>query len=156
MNTSTFDEKRYIILFVRLAIGIAFLSAVFDRVGLWGNPGDINVAWGSFKLFEDYVAYLNPFLSIALVTIVAYFVTVLEVVLGIMLILGFRLKLVALLSATLLLIFALSMTVIMGIKAPLDYSVFSVSAASFLLYLFIKEKEKADELWNAKEKALNV
>ena len=48
------------------------------------------------------------------------------------------------------------MTVIMGIKAPLDYSVFSVSAASFLLYLFIKEKEKADELWNSKEKALNV
>jgi len=59
-----------------------------------------------------------------------------------MLILGLRLKAVALLSASLLLIFALSMTFIIRIKAPLDYSVFSVSAASFLLYLFIKEKEE--------------
>ncbi|PHR72994.1 MAG: DoxX protein [Arcobacter sp.] len=142
MNTLKINEKKYIIIFVRLSLGIAFLSAVLDRFGLWGNPGETNVAWGSFKLFEDYVFYLNPFLSIVLVKIVAYFVTILEVALGIMLILGFRLKAVALISATLLLIFALSMTFIMGIKVPLDYSVFSVSAASFLLYLFIKAKEE--------------
>ncbi len=140
MKTIKFEEKKYIILFVRLSIGIAFLSAVIDRFGLWGNPGDTNVAWGSFELFENYVAYLNPFLSDTLVLIVSWLVTFLEIVLGIMLILGLRLTLVSLLSAILLLMFALSMTFIMGIKVAFDYSVFTASSAAFLLYLFSKNK----------------
>ena len=58
-----FDEKKKVIFFARLAIGFAFISAVIDRFGVWGNPGDVNVAWGNFSLFKDYVAYLNPFFS---------------------------------------------------------------------------------------------
>ena len=40
---------------------------------------------------------------------------------------------VALASAGLLLIFALAMALSLGIKSPLDYSVFSASAAALLL-----------------------
>jgi len=141
MNTIKVDEKFIITLFVRLAIGIAFISAVADRFGMWGNAGDTNVAWGNFKLFVDYVAYLNPILSSTLATLVSWVVTFLEVILGVLLLFGIRLKIVSLVSAILLLTFALSMTFIMGIKVPFDYSVFSGSAAAFLLYLFIKESE---------------
>ena len=139
MNTIKFDEKKYIIIFVRLALGVAFLSAVLDRFGIWGNPGEANVAWGNFVKFEEYVAYLNPFLTSTFVSIISWIVTSVEAILGIMLILGLRLKLVSLLGAVLLLLFALSMTFVMGIKVPLDYSVFSASAGSFLFYLFLKE-----------------
>jgi len=141
MNTIKFDEKKYILLFVRLAIGVAFLSAVLDRFGIWGNPGDTNVAWGNFQKFEEYVAYLNPFFTDILISIISWVVTSVEAILGIMLILGLRLRLVSLLSAVLLLLFAVSMTYIMGIKVPLDYSVFSASAASFLLYLFLRDED---------------
>jgi len=139
MNTIKFEEKKYIILFVRFAIGIAFLSAVADRFGIWGNPGGENVAWGNFENFVAYVTYLNPFLSNTLNIVLAWVVTFIEVILAGMLILGFRLQLASLLSGVLLLSFALSMTIIMGIKVPFDYSVFTASAASFLLYLFLKK-----------------
>jgi len=33
--------------FLRLALGISFLSAVADRFGLWGVYGQPNVSWGS-------------------------------------------------------------------------------------------------------------
>lgn len=139
MNTIKFEEKKYIIFFVRLAIGVAFLSAVADRFGIWGNPGDENIAWGNFENFVKYVTYLNPYLSNTLSIVISWIVTFIEVILAGMLILGLRLKLASLLSGLLLLIFALSMTIIMGIKVPLDYSVFTASATCFLLYLFLKE-----------------
>lgn len=120
--------------FLRFAIAVAFLSAVFDRFGLWGAPNSTNVAWGDFAHFESYVAYLNPFLTPTLVSCVAWAVTLAEVVLAAMLIFGFFTKEAALASAALLLSFAVSMSFIMGIKVPLDYSVFTASAAAFLLY----------------------
>ena len=109
MNTIKFEEKKYIILFVRFAIGIAFLSAVADRFGIWGNPGGENVAWGNFENFVAYVTYLNPFLSNTLNIVLAWVVTFIEVILAGMLILGFRLQLASLLSGVLLLSFALKM-----------------------------------------------
>ena len=50
-----------------------------------------------------------------------------------MLIFGFKTKIAAYGTGFLLLIFALSMTIALGIKAPLDYSVWVGSAAAFLL-----------------------
>ncbi len=52
---------------------------------------------------------------------------------------GTKTELVGKLSGILLLIFALSMTFSLGIKAPFDYSVFTASAAGFSVGL-IKEK----------------
>jgi uncharacterized membrane protein YphA (DoxX/SURF4 family) len=73
------------------------------------------------------------------IPIIGWVSTVLEIVFGFCLIIGFKTSLMAKLSGWLLLIFALAMTFTRGIKAPLDYSVFAASAGAFGLSL-IKEK----------------
>ena len=55
------------------------------------------------------------------------------ILLGVALVLGAFTRVAAFLSGWLLLLFALSMTFALGLKAPLDFSVFSASAAAFLL-----------------------
>src|SRR5262249_24233775 len=49
-------------LFLRIAPGTSFLSAVADRLGLWGGFRQPNVSWGSFARFIVYTATLNWFL----------------------------------------------------------------------------------------------
>lgn len=127
-------------IFVRFALAITFLSAVADRFGLWGVPGAPHVAWGNYAKFLDYTAILVPWVPKALATILGGIATFLEVGFALMLILGFRIKEVSLGSAILLLTFALSMAFTVGIKAPLDYSVFSASAAAFLLYSAVQAR----------------
>lgn len=75
--------------------------------------------------------------------------TILEIVLGVCLIIGFKTSLTAKLSGWLLLIFALAMTFSVGIKAPLDASVFAASAGAFGLSLI---KERFLEIDNLFEK----
>lgn len=123
----------YAPIYLRLALGAAFLAAVTDRFGLWGPPGTANVAWGDFQHFLDSVSTLNPYLPPSLIAPLGWVVTVAETVLGVALIVGFRKRITALLSGFLLLAFALGMTIGVGIKAPLNYSVFSASAGAFLL-----------------------
>ena len=119
--------------FLRLALAAAFLSAVADRLGLWGAPGDPGVAWGGWDPFVAYTGTLNWFLPEALVPLVAWAATVAEVACGIGLIVGWRLRWFALASGALLLSFALAMTLESGLKGPLEYSVFTASAAAFYL-----------------------
>lgn len=64
---------------------------------------------------------------------VGWTATVAETVLGLALIVGFRTGLAAFLSGLLLLLFAIGMTVGLGILAPLSYSVFTASAGALLL-----------------------
>jgi uncharacterized membrane protein YphA (DoxX/SURF4 family) len=120
-------------LFARLALGAGFLSAVADRFGIWGASGATNVAWGDFGSFTAYAAKLNPWAPDALVPLVAWTATFLEIVLGILLIVGWQTRWVALASGVILLLFALGMTVGTGIKTAFDASVFAASALGFLL-----------------------
>ena len=120
-------------IFLRLALGIAFLSAVADRFGLWGVYGQPNVAWGNFARFVDYTAKLNWFLPAALIPALAIVATAAEILLGLLLVLGWKTRIAALLSGVLLIVFALTMTVALGVKAPLDASVFSAAAGALLL-----------------------
>ncbi len=119
--------------FLRLSLAIGFLSAVADRFGLWGPPGTAGVAWGAWAPFVDYVAKLNWFAAPSIVPILAWVATVAEVALALGLLLGWQLRWFALGSGLLLLAFALTMTFALGIKAPLDYSVFAASAGAFFL-----------------------
>lgn len=123
-------------LFLRLSIGCGFLSAVADRFGFWAN--DVSV-WGNWNNFIAYTRTLNPLISSSLIPMIGWISTLLEIVLGVSLIIGFRTSVMAKLSGWLLLIFALAMSFTRGIKAPLDYSVFAASAAAFGLSV-IKEK----------------
>ncbi len=120
-------------LLLRIALGVAFLSAVADRFGVWGASGATNVAWGNFEAFVQYTAQVNSFLPSSLAPFLAWTATLLEVVLGIALIVGFRLRITAAASGALLLGFAVAMTFSFGIKAPLDYSVLTAATAAFYL-----------------------
>ncbi|MDE3180287.1 MAG: DoxX protein [Acidobacteriota bacterium] len=120
-------------MYLRLGLGSAFLSAVADRFGLWGPRGAPLVAWGNFHRFLLYVAKINPWFPHRWIPGVGWIATVCEIVFGIALILGIRTRVAAFLSGLLLLAFAGGMTAGLGIKSPLDYSVFTASAAAFLL-----------------------
>ena len=125
----------YFSLFARIAIAMSFLSAVADRVGLW-TPllGSENIVWGNMENFAIYTGTLVPWVSKQLLPLLAWSVTIIEVVLGVLLIIGYQKRVVALFSGILLLTFAFSMLFFSSVKAPLDYSVFSAAACSFLLY----------------------
>lgn len=131
MTSSRF--ARFASLFLRLALGASFLSAVADRFGLWGSYGRPHVAWGNFDRFVQYTGQLAWFLPHAFIKPLAWTATALEAVLGLLLIVGFYPRIVAMAAGLLLLAFAMTMTVALGVKAPLDLSVFSASAGAFLL-----------------------
>ncbi|GAA5096158.1 hypothetical protein GCM10023210_29650 [Chryseobacterium ginsengisoli] len=133
-------------LFLRIAIAVTMLSAIADRFGFWGK----NSAWGNWENFEKYTKQLTFFLPESLSTFSAYAATFLEILFPLMLILGFKTKIAAYGAGFLLLIFALSMSVALGIKAPLDYSVWVGSAAAFLLANQEKYSFTIDNLTNKK------
>ena len=125
----------YFALFARIAIAMSFLSAVADRFGWWTPVlGNENVVWGNMGNFIAYTGVLVPWISKQVLPLLAWLVTIAEVVLGVLLIIGYQKRIVALLSGLLLLTFAFSMMFFSSIKAQLDYSVFTASACSFLLY----------------------
>ena len=95
-------------LFVRVAVATAFLSAVADRLGFWGAPGTANASWGNWANFVTYSNQLNFFAPASMASLLAIAATVLEVVLAILLLIGYRTRLAALLSGGLLIIFALT------------------------------------------------
>ncbi|MDV2446108.1 DoxX family protein [Elizabethkingia anophelis] len=116
-------------LFLRIAISVTMLSAVADRFGLWGD----NSSWGNWKNFEVYTQKLTYFLPEILSIFSAYIATFLEILFPVMLILGYKTRIASYGSGILLLVFAVSMAVALGAKAPLDYSVWIGSAGAFLL-----------------------
>jgi putative oxidoreductase len=119
------------VLYARVALGAAFLSAVADRFGLWGKYG----GWGNFANFTSYTAQVNSFLPAGIIPWVAWAATAAETLLGILLILGLWPRWVSLASAILLAMFGTAMAISFGVKSPMDYSVFSASGAALLLAL---------------------
>ena len=121
---------------VRIAVAAGFLSAVADRFGLWGPPGSPLAAWGDFTQFTAYTGKLLFFLPPSLIPFFAWAATIAELVLGVLLIAlfvrGIRPHETGLAAAALLLSFALTMTLSLGVKKPLDYSVFAAAGAALL------------------------
>src|SRR5215468_2999856 len=74
-----------------------------------------------------------------------------EILLGMALVLGAFTRVAAFLSGWLLLLFALSMTFALGLKAPLNFSVFTASAAAFLLATCRKYSWSLDSLRKQRE-----
>jgi thiosulfate dehydrogenase (quinone) large subunit len=136
-------KTKWIKLFLRLALSFGFLSAVADRLGWW--PKEVS-AWGDFDSFLSYTASLVPWAPSNFIPFIGSCVTILEAILGLFLLLGFKTKLTAQVSGFLLLIFAFSMTLTSGIKGPLDYSVFSAAAAAFGLSLIKEQFLEVDAL----------
>ena len=135
-------------LFARFALGASFLSAVADRFGLWGPYGAKNVSWGDFAHFVAYTGTVMSLFPSSLTVSFAWAATVAETLFGILLIAGFKTRIASALSGLLLLLFAVAMITGLGVKAPLDYSVFSAAAAAFLLAFWEPDRFTLDKLLN--------
>src|SRR5215469_414272 len=146
MNTRLTGLPTFSSVFLRLALGISFLSAVADRFGLWGVYGQPNVAWGNYARFVAYTAKLNWFLPAATIPVLAIISTAAETLFGFLLVLGWKTRITALLSGLLLSTFALTMAMASGVKAPLDFSVFSAAGGALLLATCADFPFSVDEL----------
>jgi uncharacterized membrane protein YphA (DoxX/SURF4 family) len=133
MDPKPTGPAKFSSVFLRLALGITFLSAVADRFGLWGAYGQPNVAWGNYARFVDYTAKLNWFLPAAIIPALAAIATVAETLFGLLLLLGWKTRITSLLSGLLLISFAVTMTMALGVKAPLNFSVFPAAGGALLL-----------------------
>lgn len=120
---------RWAALYARVTLGAAFLSGIADRFGLYGR----NVGYGDFAGFLRYTAQVNSFMPPSTIPSLAWAATGAELFFGIGLILGIWRVWVALGAAALLMLFGTAMAISFGIKSPLDYSVFSASAAALLV-----------------------
>jgi uncharacterized membrane protein YphA (DoxX/SURF4 family) len=133
-------------LFARLALGASFLSAVSDRFGLWGPYGAKNVAWGTFAHFVKYTRSVTALFPSSVTESLAWASTIGETLFGVLLIVGFKIRVTSVLSGFLLLSFAIGMVTGLGVKTPFDYSVFSAAGAAFLLAFWEPDRFTLDNL----------
>ncbi|HEY4354468.1 MAG TPA: DoxX family protein [Acidobacteriaceae bacterium] len=136
MSTMTEKDAQfagYASVLLRVGLGAGFLSAVADRLGLWGAFGQPNVEWGNFSRFLDYTHTLNWYLPAGMTLPLGIAATLAEAILGVLLLAGLHTRIAARLSGLLLLIFATAMTIALGIKAPLNYAVLTGIGGSLLL-----------------------
>ena len=88
------------------------------------------VAGGAWVAFADYTHQLVPFASGWLLTVIVWAATATEATLGVLLLTGWRPKLVGAATCLVLIIFGTAMAVSLGLESPLSYSVFSAASAA--------------------------
>jgi putative oxidoreductase len=76
---------------------------------------------------------VNSFAPKAVIPALAWLSTGLEIIFGVALIAGFKVEYAAYGSAILFALFASAMTLSLGVKAPLSFSVFADAAGAFML-----------------------
>jgi uncharacterized membrane protein YphA (DoxX/SURF4 family) len=158
MSTITVKDSKfacYSTLLLRLGLGVGFLSAVADRLGLWGPFGRPNVEWGNFSRFLEYTHTLNWYLPAAMIPTLGVLATGAETALGILLLVGWRIRAAAMLSGILLLIFGAAMTLALGIKAPLNFAVLTGIGGALLLASFDSVPFSVDEWLSRRTLHLN-
>jgi putative oxidoreductase len=124
-------------LYLRLALGVSFLSGIADRFGLYKGR---NVGYGDFAGFMRYTAQVNSFMPRSTIPFLAWAAPIAELAFGLALMFGIWLRWAALGSSILLLLFGIAMAISFGIKSPLDYSVFSASAGALIFVLYETRK----------------
>jgi uncharacterized membrane protein YphA (DoxX/SURF4 family) len=107
MNPRWTGLAKFSSVFLRLALGISFLSAVADRFGLWGVHRQPNVSWANYARFVDYTAKLNWFLPAAMIPTLAIIAAAAETLFGLLLVLSGKTRITALLSGVLVTTFPL-------------------------------------------------
>jgi uncharacterized membrane protein YphA (DoxX/SURF4 family) len=132
--------------FLRYALGLGFLSAVADRFGLWGEFGQPNVDWGNFSRFLEYTHTLNWYVPAGMIPAMGIIATGAEILFGLLLLVGWYTRVTALLSGLLLIVFGVSMALGLGVKAPLNYAVFTGAGGAFLLATCERFPFSVDEL----------
>ena len=125
---------------LRIALVAGFLSAVSSRLNLWGAQSS---GWSKFV---RYTAEVNSFLPYSWIPSFAVLSTLAESSIGILLLIGYRVRKTALCAAILTVLFGIAMSISFGCKEPLDYSVFVFSAGAFLLSTFSNYIWSVDQL----------
>ncbi|MGO4773237.1 DoxX family membrane protein [Flavobacterium sp. W22_SRS_FK3] len=141
--------KRYqdcAILLLRIALSAGFLSAVCSRLRFWGNYSS---GWESFLVYTEKV---NSFAPKNFIPAIAITATVAETLLALLLLIGYQTRFAAVSAAILTFVFALAMTYSLGLKDPLDYSVFTFSMAAFLLSTVNEYRWSLDEIISTSKK----
>jgi uncharacterized membrane protein YphA (DoxX/SURF4 family) len=136
MSTITVKDSKfasYSTLLLRIGLGAGFLSAVADRLGLWGAFGQPNVEWGNFSRFLEYTHTLNWYLPAGMIPLLGIIATGAEILFGLLLLVGWHTRAAALFSGLLLLTFGVAMTLALGIKAPLNFAVLTGIGGAMLL-----------------------
>jgi len=149
MDTMTVKDSKfasYASLLLRIGLGFGFLSAVADRLGLWGTFGQPNVEWGNFSRFLEYTHTLNWYLPAGTIPTLGVIATGAEILFGLLLVVGWHTRAAALLSGLLLLAFGMAMTLALGIKAPLNFAVLTGIGGAFLLANCERFPFSSDEL----------
>lgn len=134
--------RKYTFILTRALLAITFLWVVADRLSLLGPAGNNGVVWGNFETFLEYTATLNPWFPRGLSDVLGYFVTILEVILAVFLIVGIRVKESSIVCIALLITFTLSMTFSIGIKEALDFIIFTIVLTAASLYIYWESKQK--------------
>ena len=138
--------------FLRIALGTGFLVPGLDRLGAWGTFGSSpNVSWGDWNHFAIYARQTLSFLPANIANMLAVAATAGELTFGLLLIVGMFTRWAAIGSGILTICFGLSMMISFGVTSPINYSVFTVSAASFLLASIPAYAWSFDE-WQLKNK----
>ena len=122
-------SERVVVAYARLALGLTFLAQIAARAGVWGAHRGAD----GWRHFVAYTAEVNAFMPARAIPLLAIAATVAELTLGIALVIGVWPRATALASAGLLALFALAMTISLGVKEPIDYSVFSAIGAALLV-----------------------
>ncbi|HMJ48836.1 MAG TPA: DoxX family membrane protein [Ferruginibacter sp.] len=139
-------------LLLRLALGITFLTPVLDRLGILGAAGTGNIEWGNWGNFINYTSTLMPFFERPMVNVMGSIATISEITIAVGLIIGFKTKYMALGSCLLTLTFIIFMATSVGIQKPINFGVFTASAASFLLSKIQHYQWSTDNLLKANDK----
>jgi hypothetical protein len=118
---------------LRIFVGIAFVSAICDRLGLFGGPGAPGVSWGNFQNFVYYTAQVNSFLPRRIIPALAVVESFIEGGLGITMLLGLEVRPVSIASAALLSVLGVAMTVSLGVSSQFSFAVFVLAAGTFVI-----------------------
>ena len=101
---------------------------------------------GKFCHFVEYTRSVTALLPSSLTQSLAWASTIGETLFGVLLIVGFKIRVTSVLSGFLLLSFAIGMSTGLGVKTPFDYSVFSAAGAAFLLAFWEPDRFTLDNL----------
>ena len=102
-------------LLLRFALAATYISAYSGRINLFGGHAD------GWQQFLKYASAVNSYAPESIKPFLAITATALEITLSVLLIIGFKTRIVAAASGILTFVFAIAMTYSFGIKEPLDY-----------------------------------
>jgi putative oxidoreductase len=155
--------RNYGNVYLRLALAVAFLIGVADRLELLGPPGQASTlgswmgtpSWGNFGNFEIYTGQVGSFLPSSIIPLASLLATVAEGTFGLTLFFGLLTRWAAVGAGMLLFGFGTSMAISLGLESPFSYSVYSASAGAFVLATSESYSWSIDAILNRRRIAAN-